>query len=411
MTVHADNAQWEGRVLFGVQYDFRNQGGGGIFTRGTGGSAITVSFPTFTNAQGLYDNPLDFVNAYGVPVTLSSQYDTAWAALLPALGGNIAMTMLGTGVYEFRADAAFTVKGDPSNTDWGFGTADQVAVADGAEFVAVASTRPKWGNVDGAPVIETTSGAIDLGAMRHHSPFVANTFAAQVGGLHLEALDNAAIDTDGGGDGTGDEGVRWYVTEAGHVGWAAPTGTVDAIETWGSTVVRKLLGWTGNETVTTASGLDYQVGERPAFHAWRPSRHVQREAFRLDLPTEGVRLTDGSIASQNAGSYEVDSWTVFLDGPADSQNDYPRIAGHFLKAAFTGARISIFQAWPEHRALQDELAVDVDTAAYSTTVTSQGRYFGRIDASMAIGGGESFDLAYPSSLRRSLPMTLLTQRR
>lgn len=410
MSEHPDNTAHEGRVAFGLGVDLRRFAGVTAFTRGSGGGAVDVVLPSWAAGQGVFDDVVQFACANGTLTTLASQYDAAWDAL--ALVGDLTLVMLpGSGVLEFRGGESYKLKAGAVNVAYGFAAAETDAVNDGGVWKVTATTRPKWGNIDGAPAIETGSGDIDLGAMRHHSIFAALTFA--LGSIHLEALDNAAIDTAAGG-GTPDRGVRWFVAtdgQHGRLGWAAPTGTVDEITEWGSRALRQLLGWTGNETVTTADGLDVQLGERPCLLFWHPSRHVERNDLIIDLPGDALRLEDGSIASQTHGAFELDEWSTYLDGPADSVDDYDRVAVYFMRYAARGTRISIWQAWPEHRAYQNTIEVDVDTDAFTTEVTSAGRYEGRVDARIAAKVGDETRMAYSGSMRRAMPVRLFTQRR
>lgn len=417
-TEHPDNGQYEDFAAYGLEVNFRAYGGGGIFTRGTGGAAKTVSFPTWADGAGIFDDVVQAVCGYGTLAPISTAYGNAWVAL-GGLAGTLTLTMIGDGASGghllLTGDESFKVKVEGTagqNTAWGFDAGESNAVLSGGKWLVTASTRPRWGNVDLAPVIETASGDIDLGAMRHHSPFVALVSAA--GGQHIEDLDNTEV---------GVTSIRWFVTIDGRVGWAAPTGVADAIESWSSRAVRQLLGWTGRETVTTAGGLDYQIGDRPCLRFWRPSRPVQAQPFMIDLPGDAQRLDDLSIASNVNGTFELDEWPAFLDGPADQVQtwgsgdyaraipDYDRVIGGFLRYASRGAKVSCWQAWPEHRAYQNHVEVDVDTDAYTGQITSSGRYIGRVDSRIAVSASETTNLRYAAMMRRSLPVTLYTQRR
>lgn len=197
----------------------------------------------------------------------------------------------------------------------------------------------------------------------------------------LEAWD---IDVNG-------SGIRWGITDLGHVYWAWDGEGGDDEFEWLSASFKRRLGFSGNEQQVIigggggglgAAGSYVMIADEPCPGVVVPSRPLAVQTLMLEEESAAVRLTDGSYSSNWIGSYY--GWLVewLLDGP-DSERDTHRLWME-LRATYchAGEPLTLCQSWGDPRRAIDQRTL-AGADPYDLTYTSdrngyRGRILGRL---------------------------------
>jgi hypothetical protein len=374
-----------------------------VFDR-SGGSA--VSLETYNSAgvgHGIFEDLIFFLNRRTSPA------DQMWqgqADLVNTFGTSWSVTINEDDKVIVVSDADFEIRSTGTVDALGFGSSVVSAVLTGFGYVATAPNDWTRGSLDLADVIYTideVSGsstfnfpAVDIHmqdvtvGMRNSSTINdADGFTTLAS---LEELDRAAN--------TG-YFITWFIDDSGRVNCSYVSGAGDI--SWSSTEIRDLLGFTGNETpVGTAHKL--LTATYKASGVLIPSRPYQSHHLREENVAQARRLIGGGYTSNYIGTYVTSVLRFALDALLDSSDDYRHFTDRWVPFCSPGERVNFYQGWGDSRRSLPTASVNSSQFAYDTLYTSEdnGEY-GRMRGSLTT---ESFDLVYPSSLKRRVPVTM-----
>jgi hypothetical protein len=386
-----------------TEYDMRAYSGVEVFDR-SGGSA--VSLETYNSAgvgHGIFEDLIFFLNRRTSPA------DQMWqgqADLVNTFGTSWSVTINEDDKVIVVSDADFEIRSTGTVDALGFGSSVVSAVLTGFGYVATAPNDWTRGSLDLADVIYTideVSGsstfnfpAVDIHmqdvtvGMRNSSTINdADGFTTLAS---LEELDRAAN--------TG-YFITWFIDDSGRVNCSYVSGAGDI--SWSSTEIRDLLGFTGNETpVGTAHKL--LTATYKASGVLIPSRPYQSHHLREENVAQARRLIGGGYTSNYIGTYVTSVLRFALDALLDSSDDYRHFTDRWVPFCSPGERVNFYQGWGDSRRSLPTASVNSSQFAYDTLYTSEdnGEY-GRMRGSLTT---ESFDLVYPSSLKRRVPVTM-----
>ena len=104
------------------------------------------------------------------------------------------------------------------------------------------------------------------------------------------------------------------------------------------------------------------------------------------------------------GSYVIGSLAFDLDALLDESDDYRHFSERFLPLVGPGERINFYQGWGDsRRALRTAQVVGTQKAFDLLFTSEDNGDQGRVRGSLITG---EFDLAYPTRLRRRVPVSM-----
>jgi hypothetical protein len=196
--------------------------------------------------------------------------------------------------------------------------------------------------------------------------------------------------------------ITWSITDDGFTTcfYQTAKGDVD----WTSTTLRDLLGFTGNETPVVDGSFSRVTSTHKNAGVLLPSRPYQSHHLRVENIGQSRRKIGGGYVSNSIGSYVIGSLRFDLDALLDESDDYRHFTDRFLPLVAPGERVNFYQGWGDsRRALRDAQVVGLqepfDLLYTSEDNGDQGRVRGSLITS-------DFDLAYPTRLRRRVPVSL-----
>ena len=208
----------------------------------------------------------------------------------------------------------------------------------------------------------------------------------------LEGQDVSAISADS----------RWMIDNEGHVVNSVVL-TASAI-TWTSTALemRNYLGFTGNETTTNENNYTITRATYPCTGVLVPSRPYQDNHLIVDNVSQSIRKIGGGYASNFIGSYISSNVGFDLDARLDQIDLYRHFTDKFISHISLGERVNFYQVWGDSRRALISSDANTSQPAHDLIYTSsRNGYEGRIRGSMI---SNTFDLAYPTRLRRRVPV-------
>lgn len=347
-----------------------------LFRRGVD----TVSLPTFSTNQGVYDDIITFLNGRGSIYGVSTAFRLDLQNILvnsATFGNNWAITLESNDRFKISCDDQFSISTVLSSDFLGFGS--QSAVLEGSKYVV---TGLNWGRgvVQGAYTITPAVGAgftyldqdlivqdaITYFRQREQIQDLDDQTSAQSPCLERQDQTLRFLG-------------RWYLDNNGYVNNTYHT-SVNDISQWSSDSFRESLGFTGLETPSISGNYKTLKASRPALTAFLPSRPIQNHTYTLDQVSDYQRKIGGGYTSNLIGSYTQSNISFFVDSRLD-QVDLSRHYLSFLNYANKGGRVSFYQSWGDNRrAYTTFKAGSID---YTSLYTSQdnGRY-GRVIGNM-----------------------------
>jgi len=199
-----------------------------------------------------------------------------------------------------------------------------------------------------------------------------------VGSACLEALDQAAHGT---------TSIRHYIDADGHyvITWADADGLDDVVwprtdddPVWGSTWLRDVLGFAGDETSsvvsTTRGDMRVMRSTKRCRLTLRVSRAKNRFTRGIEHVVEGGRRVNGEHAVRISDAYQSSVLEFDLDGPGRRET-FADLVDHALRLFDQhlppGSPFDLFFDWPgDFRRYRSPVDVAVDAPAHDTSYTS-----------------------------------------
>ena len=125
----------------------------------------------------------------------------------------------------------------------------------------------------------------------------------------------------------------------------------------------------------------------------------------IETVSDFGRIIGGGYTSNSRGAYTTSSLRFHLDAAQDQKDLYRHFTDNFIPYVATGEPITLYQEWGDSR----RSATSVERAgAYSSlyTIEDDG-YKGRIKGTLT--DPSTFDLTYPSRIRRRVPVNLMIE--
>lgn len=401
-----------------AELDLRVLSGQALYTRSVLGiGTVTISAPTFSAATpgttGIYEDWLDFLHGYGSePLnTLQADLTTGWTGTGAA--GAMSITLTSDDKIKLSSTlASFSIKASADNTFFGFPTSLTSATGAGPYSLTATDSWVRGNNQNkyltlapGAspaffvPTLNTWSqSAVTMFRSRSNESDADDN---QTNTTTLEGIDNTATMHLA-------RLVRWFVTDDGRIGWSLPNAVCGGDPIFGlNPVFREMIGWSGNETVTTSGGVCTQIGDYYASRCLVPTRPLERLTRDVLVEDTAERLRGGGIASNKMGTYDRINIEGWIDGPSDSRDLHRHWLQNVAPYLTRGKRCTVYFEWGDPRRGLESFKVTNTQDAYDLLYSTEkdgerARYRGRID----VDGGGSFVVDWPQANRRRAPMSL-----
>jgi hypothetical protein len=379
------------------EFDATPYSGVTLFTHGS----TDVDMPTFTTGAGFYDDALIFLNGRASTTNLSLEKQVLDAS---TFGVTWDVSLNSSDKVVVISNVDFTIEPTSASQDFlGFGGTVNASPV-GAKFHAVAPNDWTRGNIN--------NGQYTINEVGGSGTFTFNK--VQAGGQDVVAMIRRSTDIDNVDNtlqkihaaAVSDDNVRWLITDDGYVQLKYLT-SIGSF-TWSSTSFRDRLGFTGDETVSTSlvsPTFDTITATYPLSGALFPSRPLENHHLRVESVSDFGRIIGGGYTSNSIGSYTTSSINFHLDAAQDQKDLYRHFTDHFIPYVATGEPITIYQEWGDSRrsATNREREGDYNTLY---TIEDDG-YKGRIKGTLT--DPSTYDLNYPSRIRRRVPVTLMIE--
>ena len=383
-----------------ASWDMRNLSAVELFTR-SGGSAVDM--PTFAQGQGIYEDVLFFLNnresnssvhgADQLQTDATFGTSSSWSISIDA-----------DDKVQVKSDVDFTLTQSGTDDPFGFGSSELNPTLVGSEYIVTAPndwTRGLTELEDVLYQIEEVAGAgtfnfpLNVPDVQDVTTFLrkSETDADDFSLTSLTELDNTAqSETD----------IYWSIDNNGHTHCFYPSSAGDI--TWTSTTLRDQLGFTGNETPAISGTYKRLTSTSVNAGALFPSRPYQSYHLRVENVGQNRRKIGGGYVANFIGSYVVGVLNFDLDALLDQVDDYRHFRNRLLPLVWPGERINFYQGWGDSRRALTTAEVVGTQSAYDLLYTSEDNGDqGRIRASLLTA---NYDLAYPTRLRRRVPVSM-----
>ena len=383
-----------------TSWDMRSLSGDELFTR-SGGSAVNM--PTFSSGEGIYEDTVFFLNNResntSVQGTGQLQADATFGG-----GANWSMTINEDDKVTITSDTKFTISKLNTLDPFGFGGSTLTASSSGSNWVVTAPNDWTRGKIELEAVLyqideSSGSGTFNFPSNVPDVQDVTTFLRSSTSDLDdfslssLTELDNTAQTT---------TDIYWLIDDDGFTHCFYPTSAGDI--TWTSTTLRNLLGFTGNETTTTSGSYSRLTSTYKNNGVLIPSRPYQSHHLNVENVGQSRRKIGGGYVSNSIGSYVISVLAFDLDALLDQSDDYKHFTNKFLPLVAPGERINFYQGWGDSRRALRTAEVVGSQEAYDLLFTSEDNGdYGRIRGSLLTA---DYDLAYPTRLRRRVPVTL-----
>ena len=397
---------------FMAELNLRDFGGVTLFQRVGDGAAVAL--PALTGTQGRYEDWLDFLNGRAsqpgrdlVALATSSFAATTFTVGIDStdlfyVESDVENFTILAGSSAFGLDGTETTTGAgpfrmTASDNWTRGLLQNASIALSSNTSGIFTIPPtSAANVYWSQSVITAIRA--LGAEGDADDQTPTT-------LVLETIDNAALATTTTGR------IRWMMDDTGHITWAAPSSITSTALTWNSTAMRDMMGFSGNEAVAVVGNVARQVAEFPAKACIVPTRPLERITRESDRVDSAVRITNGNIAGNEVGTYQVVDLEWWVDGPVDSRDLHRHWTERVVPFLTRGSRVSWYGEWGDPRRGLVGFDVAGTQATYDLLYTSEkdgerGRYRGRV----AVDWNAPQRVVWPSRMRRRAPATLRIQK-
>lgn len=381
-----------------TSFDMTGQSGVTVFSR-SGGSSVAL--PTYASGEGLYEDVLFFLNGRGSEnlFKADTQLD------LGAFGSSWSMTIDENDKIKITSDVDFELTKTGTEDPFGFGSSTVGASLVGSNYVLIAANDWTRGLIDldnvtyridevgGSGTFNFPSVKSDIQDVttfiRGYSQSDADDFSLS----SLQALDNSA---------QGSSDITWSITNTGFTQCHYRTTLGDI--TWNATAIRDLLGFTGQESPVVDGSHSRLTSTHKNQGVLIPSRPYQSHHLRVNNVAQNRRKIGGGYVSNFIGSYVTSVLRFDLDALLDQVDDYRHFTNKFLPLVGPGERINFYQGWGDSRRALITADIVGSQAAYDLLFTSEDNGDqGRVRGSLTVA---DYDLAYPTRLRRRVPVTL-----
>jgi len=385
-----------------TSFNARSWSGVQVLARG----AATLTLPTYATGAGVYEDMISLLNGRGSKVG----QDASSLMLSGATFGSMWIVDINSSdKITITSTSSFTVDllGPLSSDQLGFGLTQVAAVLVGGDYVATAPNDWERGQLGGFSYTITEVGGLTrtfiIPSASLHIQDVPSYIRVRGGTSDiddvnvtdcLEALDQTA---------TSSSFIRWFINDTGHT-VCEYTNTLMSDITWSSTTFRDRLGFTGEETPVVSGTRSILTASSPAPGCLYPSRPYQAHHLKTENVAQARRMIGGGYASNNIGSY-ISSMLMFdVDGLLDDIDLYRHFTNEFINYASKGERVNFYQCIGDSRRALISARVNANQPAYDLLYTSEDNGdSGRVRASILNAG---FNLAYPSKLRRRVPVSM-----
>ena len=197
--------------------------------------------------------------------------------------------------------------------------------------------------------------------------------------------------------------INWYINQGGFVEclYSTALGHIS----WTNTTIRDLLGFKGNESPSThATNYSLITATHKACGVLIPSRPYQNHHLRGQNLSQSRRKISGGYVSNYIGTYVTSALSFDLDALLDAVDDYQHFVHRWLPYCSAGERINFYQDWGDSRRALRTAQNNNAQPNYDSLYTSEDNgERGRIRGSLVTS---DFNLAYPSRLKRRVPVSL-----
>lgn len=380
-----------------TSFDMTGQSGVTVFSR-SGGSSVAL--PTYASGEGLYEDVLFFLNGRGSNTAFKA------ASQLTGFGSGWTITIDENDKIKITASVDFELTKTGTDDPLGFGSSTVGASLVGSDYVLIAANDWTRGLIDldnvtyridevggGGGTFNFPSVKSDVQDIttfiRDYSQSDEDDFSLS----SLQALDNSA---------QGSTNITWSITNSGFTQCHYETSKGDI--TWSSTVIRDLLGFTGQEAAVVDGSHSRLTSTHKNNAVLIPSRPYQSHHLRVENVGQNRRKIGGGYVSNFIGSYVTSVLRFDLDALLDQVDDYRHFTNKFLPLVGPGERINFYQGWGDSRRALITSDIVGSQAAYDLLFTSEDNGDqGRVRGSLTVA---DYDLSYPTRLRRRVPVTL-----
>jgi len=381
-----------------TSFDMTGQSGTTVFTR-SGGHDVTL--PTFSSGQGVYEDALFFLNGRGSDASFKADHQLS----LATFGASWSMTINEDDKVTIQASVQFKVTSTGSSDPFGFGSSTLVSSLVGSVYVLSAPNDWTRGLID----LDDVSYRIDEsgGSNTFNIPSIKSDIqdvtcfirgynesdADSFGLSSLQALDNTAQSS---------TTITWTITDQGFTQCHYETSDGDI--TWSNTNIRDLLGFTGVESPVVDGSRSRLTSTYKNQGVLIPSRPYQGHHLSVENMSQSRRKIGGGYVSNFIGSYITSILRFDLDALLDESDDYRHFTNNFLPLVSSGERINFYQSWGDSRRALITSQVNASQPSFDLMFTSEdnGNY-GRVRGSLI---DSVFDLAYPTRLKRRVPVSM-----
>lgn len=359
-------------------FDASAWAGVNVFDRG----ATSITLPSYTGTDGLFHDPIDFLNGRCSQTGRDLQADgqAAWTASTGGGAGTFEMyldtddrfvirTAVGTDTFEINDGA-----------EYGF-TNGQASAVVGAWNVVKATNQ--WTRAVTDSIISVEPGVNPTFNLPTLNSTIQNPIVA------LRAYGLADLDDKGGtrtletadNDAAGgvQRDLRWGINADGKVYAVRRTGTHDPI-TWVSTSFRDRLGFTGDEVEATDGNYKVLTATCHLPGLIPPSRVTDRHEFEPKSHGASLALMDGSMSGVTLATTIDHRIQWFLDGPGDCVEMWQHFQRRVIPYLGPGTRLTWYQEGiGDTRRAAPAHIVTTSQPAYDVLYTTQSNgYRGRI---------------------------------
>tara|TARA_Y100000114_G_scaffold28826_1_gene24605 strand:+ start:62 stop:1105 length:1044 start_codon:yes stop_codon:yes gene_type:complete len=326
-------------------------------------------------------------------------------ASIGGVGSTWSATINESDKVQLTSDVDFTLTKTGTSDPFGFGSATLNATQIGSNYVVTAPEDWTRGlceltnvlfRIDEVGTSDTFNFPILLSDMQDVTTFLRSHSESDSDNFSLTSLqeqDNSAL---------GKTNITWTITDTGFTQCFYPSTESDI--SWTSTTLRDLLGFTGNEVPTSVGTFKRLTSTYKNSGVLIPSRPYQSHHLRVENISQSRRKIGGGYVSNFIGSYVIGSLAFDLDALLDESDDYRHFSERFLPLVGPGERINFYQGWGDsRRALRTDQVVGTQKAFDLLFTSEDNGDQGRVRGSLITG---EFDLAYPTRLRRRVPVSL-----
>ena len=382
-----------------ASFDMRGQSGQTVFTRN--GNAVTL--PTYASDSGVFEDVIFFLNGRISSSTVNATSNTNNAK---TFGTGWTVSINSSDKVQLSSDTEFTVTHTGTTDALGFGSSTVSSVLVGSDYVATAPNDwlrgvvilddltyriDEVGNSGTFSTPAVTSDVQDVSVwLRSSSTSDVDSF----GLTSLQSLDNTATNTA--------TDITWLINDDGFTQCYYRSALGDI--TWNSTAIRDALGFTGNESPVVDGTIKRLTSTYKPHSLLLPSRPYQGHHLRAENISQSRRKIGGGYVSNYIGTYIISVLRFDLDALLDSQDEYRHFTDKFLKQCSDGERLNFYQSWGDSRRALITANVNAEQPAYDELYTSESNgELGRIRGTLTTA---QFDLAYPSRLKRRVPVNM-----